>query len=556
MLKPYFFIIPVLLFFSFQVKTFGQSSSPFATLDSIHHVCDSVGGYVKFSLNGDPQLYTWYWQHGPVELELDSLSPGDYTFVVIDFYGCVETYDITIEDLNGCQMTFALFYALVDCVGLLSIKVFNSANGQPIDETSLIVKWSDNNPSGLNRLVSLKEDSTYCVHIEMVGGDTASCCEIDTCIFVPKEIRCRHAYLGPELIVNEFNRQAEGDGQYVELLVVGNGICGETFDLRGYRLDDNNGYLIPGKPFISDYNSALIGVDPGFLSFSFHDSWAAVPNGSLIVIYDDTQNKHGRIPPDDPTDSDGNGVYVLSADAAPYLLGMKSAWNPDNLQWGYQGSIQAPGWNLVRISSPQDGMQTRRPDGAFSHGQSLGNSAYAAANPFPLWITPNSSTSANCQFLESDPMNKLHFSCFAAEDSLQSPGIPNSFQNSVFIDSLRHCPQERLLAGMRDNTDHPAQLRYTQRQRQRQSQSQIKAFPNPFKKELFLELNSAESGELSLRVFSPSGQLILQQTTSCPKGPVNVQLFESQRLGPGLHLMECQFPDGTREYIRVVKIEL
>ena len=43
------------------------------------------------------------------------------------------------------------------------------------------------------------------------------------------------------------NRSADGTGQFVEILVLGNGECGETFDLRGFIVDDNNGLLIPGN---------------------------------------------------------------------------------------------------------------------------------------------------------------------------------------------------------------------------------------------------------------------------------------------------------------------
>ncbi|MBK7336654.1 MAG: hypothetical protein IPJ00_10980 [Saprospirales bacterium] len=212
-------------------------------MDTIIHVCDGQGGYVKFVLNGDPDSYNYYWLHGPVTLELDSLTPGTYTFVVIDFYGCVEVHEIEIEDLEGCQMDYQILYGRTECKAFIVMEVFTSPGGLPIDESSLIVAWQDGTPSGLKREIGLKEDSTYYVPIELAGLGTAS-------------LRNRHLHFcGTQhtlqvqlskstVIVNEINRRGAGR-PVCGIARGGNGVCGDSFDLRGYHLDDNNGYLIP-----------------------------------------------------------------------------------------------------------------------------------------------------------------------------------------------------------------------------------------------------------------------------------------------------------------------
>ena len=52
-----------------------------------------------------------------------------------------------------------------------------------------------------------------------------------------------------QLIINEVS-QGSGNGEYVELLVMGTLSCQQTttpcIDIRGYVIDDNNGYFAAG----------------------------------------------------------------------------------------------------------------------------------------------------------------------------------------------------------------------------------------------------------------------------------------------------------------------
>lgn len=548
-------ILPLFFGFLFSFyceEIFSQVGEPFAELDTIIHVCDGQGGYVKFVLNGDPDSYNYYWLHGPVTLELDSLAPGSYTFVVIDFYGCVEVHEIDIEDLEGCQMDYQILYGRTECKAFIVLEVFTSPGGLPIDESSLIVTWEDDNPSGLKREIGLKEDSTYCVRIELAGLDTA-CCVIDTCIFVERNIRCKYSIQKSTVIVNEINRRESGAGQFVELLVVGNGVCGDSFDLRGYHLDDNNGYLIPGNSFVNSFSSYLIGADPGFLTFSFAPSWASVPNGSLIVIYDEGGEKETGMPADDPEDGDQDGVYVLMASDGEYLAGKTSHWDDSQGQWTFKGSLQPPAWELIALSPNADGMQVRYPDGGFDHGQSLGQTPFSAPNDFPVWITDASPLGYHCRFDKSDPFLKEDFTCTLAEEDAQSPGLPNSEMNGAHIDSLRNCGGHR---GPVAQEAPPISTTATEEHFiTPKLKNAIEAFPNPYRKGVTLRLNTSDGGEVRLKVFSVSGQLLAQQTIVCNKGENVFPLQDNHKLGAGLHILECLFPDGEKKYARLVQIE-
>jgi hypothetical protein len=143
---------------------------------------------------------------------------------------------------------------------------------------------------------------------------------VDTCIFVPANPKCKYVIQKASILVNEINRRADGEGQYVELLVVGNGECGDSMDIRGFHLDDNNGYLIPGNSYVNAFNSNLIGINPGFLTFTWSPVWGAVPNGSLIVVYDERGVKESSMPEDDPDDVNQDGVYVVAANDPQFFV--------------------------------------------------------------------------------------------------------------------------------------------------------------------------------------------------------------------------------------------
>lgn len=72
------------------------------------------------------------------------------------------------------------------------------------------------------------------------------------------------------VVINEFGQGVAGNGEWVELLVVGSGPC-STVDLRGFKLLDREGYL--GLSF------------PTRVVFKNVQAWAAVLAGTLIVIY-------------------------------------------------------------------------------------------------------------------------------------------------------------------------------------------------------------------------------------------------------------------------------
>ncbi len=104
------------------------------------------------------------------------------------------------------------------------------------------------------------------------------------------------------VIINEFGQGRTGNGEWAELLVVGTGPC-STVDMRGWILCDRQG-------------NATGGI---YVTLSSHSDWAAVPAGTLIVIYNHTDT--GNLPTHFPSDDFDFSDYkvVMPANAAGYF---------------------------------------------------------------------------------------------------------------------------------------------------------------------------------------------------------------------------------------------
>lgn len=537
--------------FVFTILCWGQVYGQFATLVELRHKCGFTGGYVEFELNGDPDFYTYYWEHGPETLILDRLLPGIYTLVVRDFYGCEERYEVEILALESCVMNYQFTYTLDPCIGLITIQVFSSG-GNLIDESALNIVWQDGDPSGLNRLVNLGYSGNYCVEITLIG-DNGSCCYINECIPVAASPSCGDR-CDRRLIVNETNRNPDGKGQFVELLVVGGCDCENTTDLRGYILDDNNGLLIPGNEFVNFYNvEESIGVNPGYLVFFYSENWESVPNGSLIVIYDQRDGSIPELPLDDPSDADQDGVYVLQASDSNYFFAKSGTWNENDNVLNYYGTLSTAEWERINISSLADGIQVRQPDGTFHHGVSLGVTQFSSANNFPLWITSNFSGSHNIQLTGSDFSNKTDFTFSDAQLALRTPGLPNSPENALLRDTLRDCNfLPPFLSGSniksRDGKEEAAYENDLIPQ-------SIIAYPNPFTEEINIAFNSNLNGISELKVLTVSGKSVLQKKIRTKRGENLFTLPVDSGYPSGLIFLEFTFPSGEKQSLKVTHIQ-
>jgi gliding motility-associated-like protein len=150
-----------------------------------------------------------------------------------------------------------------------------------------------------------------------------------------------------QLIINEVS-QGSGTEEYVELLVIGNSSCQTPvpcLDLRGYVLDDNNGYFASGSG---------TGIAAGAIRFANNAFWSCIPQGTLIVIYSNT-DRNPAIPPDDLSMNDGNCRLIIPINSI-LIEGQSTSPTSANQSYPANGSWVAGSgnWSQVAMSNTND----------------------------------------------------------------------------------------------------------------------------------------------------------------------------------------------------------
>ena len=239
----------------------------------------------------------------------------------------------------------------------------------------------------------------------------------------------------PPVIINELsngessigNRSKDyekfGYEEFIEILIIGTEACEDSFDLRGYIIDDNNG------DFSVSAEMSSTGFAAGHIRFKDIDRWANVPVGSLLLIYNDEDFPPGG---GDPTDANGDMIYKIpiSNDGLEGVLDRPSlhsnfGYNPD---WG---NYYPAGWTGIRLHDEADAAQIRYPSGEYCHGISYGSSERMIGGVHGLHIS-NQSGKNNCIFFNAG--NYLVSHNYKLTDvEYVTPGYANNPENADFI---------------------------------------------------------------------------------------------------------------------------
>lgn len=206
------------------------------------------------------------------------------------------------------------------------------------------------------------------------------------------------------VVINEFGQGKGGNGEWIELLVVGNGPC-STVDLRGWTIRDYQG-------------NATGGV---YVVFSNDPVWQAVPAGTLILVYNGGQTAYlpDHFPPHQDTDFT-DGLVVLPHNH-PWFAGSPNRWEG--------------------LGNPGDWILLLDKDRNLVDGLSYGNKTGESDAP-EVKLGDVGSTKA-AWFLGSSTaqINDLNFWAVGNDASGGStPGAPNTAANRDWINSLRPKP--------------------------------------------------------------------------------------------------------------------
>ena len=244
---------------------------------------------------------------------------------------------------------------------------------------------------------------------------------------------------GQTLIMNEVSQGTTGNMEYVEFVVVDttvsyNCLSGTppTIDIRGWIFDDNSGYHGAG------------GVAGGCIRFAFHPTWAAVPLGTIILLYNDA-SPDPSIPAADLSLADGD-CRIVAPISDPNLFESNST-TPGAIACSYPATGWTPGGNWSNVLLANTGDCARLVD---LSGCEVFSVCYASCNANTLIYFQNGAELANDHrnsvyfFNDGDPNVQTNWSIGCTDNeialdanqcgaNLQTPGQPNNAANAAFI---------------------------------------------------------------------------------------------------------------------------
>lgn len=231
----------------------------------------------------------------------------------------------------------------------------------------------------------------------------------------------------PGLYINEVSQGASGAKEYVELVVVGTPSCFSitTLDLRGWYIDDNNGFHATG---------AGTGIAQGCLRLTQDPLWSAVPIGTLIVLYNDA-DLNANIPAQDISLSDGNCRLVIPVSNCALIEKNISLPSAAVATYPTTGFSSCGSWTNVGMANSDDSFQTVDPSGNLFHSVSWGNNTLS---PIIYFAGTSAGMVARMTNATSNNINlQANWSRVAVAGN-ESPGAPNNAANQAWICSMNN----------------------------------------------------------------------------------------------------------------------
>lgn len=219
--------------------------------------------------------------------------------------------------------------------------------------------------------------------------------------------------------------------EYVELVVIGPPAVNCTqpacLDIRGWILDDNNGYFSGGE-------GSGTGVAAGAIRFSNNAVWQCVTPGTIILIYNNEEFDAGIIPPTDQSTTDGNCQLVLPV-SSPLFERHETQPGTSSMNYATTGWIAGGQWSRVAMANSNDSFQILDPSNTSApvHGVSWGNNN---TSNIIYFNGAAGGTVFSCTNNVSGDFSLQSNWVSAPTASGQTPGVANSTQNAAFISAM------------------------------------------------------------------------------------------------------------------------
>ena len=234
--------------------------------------------------------------------------------------------------------------------------------------------------------------------------------------------------IGQTLIINEFSNGPSGSQEYVELVVVDtssdNSNCSNCIDIRGWIIDDNNGF----------HGSS--GIASGCNRFSNDVFWSCIPLGTSITVYNGT-DPNIDLPVNDLDINDGNCNLVLPIENS--TLFETNPNTPGAIVCDYPNIGWSPGgiWSRIGMRNGGDCIRLVDLTGCEVFSLSYGDISLNSTIYFPGSGTDNVFYfSGTNPYLQADWTQGCAGDPGACLGNDQSPGAANSNLNSDYIDQF------------------------------------------------------------------------------------------------------------------------
>lgn len=231
--------------------------------------------------------------------------------------------------------------------------------------------------------------------------------------------------LRAQLFINEVSNGPSGAQEYVELVVVGTPGCNATcVDLRGWVLDDNNGYFASGSG---------TGIAQGHMRFTTSSTWQCVPIGTLIVIYNES-DRNPSVPADNLTGA--NCTFVLPASSTLFERNVSTPVVSGSQAYGVP-YVAGGAWSTQGLSNTDDSYQLRDPSNltvpfhAVGYGNNTTNPIIYFAGGGGQSVFYMANTGSNDPFTQANWIK-------GASPADETPGLPNNAANATWIGTLNN----------------------------------------------------------------------------------------------------------------------
>ena len=232
-----------------------------------------------------------------------------------------------------------------------------------------------------------------------------------------------------QIIINEISQGSSGSKEYVEILVIGNGVCNSCVDIRGWIFDDNNGW------HVSPIGSGQ-GIAPGCMRFSFDPQWACVPAGTIILIYNNS-DPNPDLPPDDLTDANGDCVYVIPGNSTLFDRNTTEPNNGGLIDYSTITFTNGGQWTTTSMANTGDSYQLIDPNNTSAPYFSIGwgNNTDLQTIYFAGSATGDVMYMTNA--VSDDPFDQANW-VVASASTDQTPGAPNNAANAAWISGMNN----------------------------------------------------------------------------------------------------------------------